>query len=155
VAALFTDWRQLPVTTDGFQAGGWVQRGIAVWDKTAQARPALGGIRPQAEFVVWGTAGPATPDINPVTLEGVYTAPTLRGDDKLHIAQKPEAVMRWLCQLCPPGGLIVDPFMGSGSTLRAALDTGRRVIGIDHDERNCAIAASRLQQVALSLEAVS
>jgi site-specific DNA-methyltransferase (adenine-specific) len=36
---VFTDWRQLPITTDALQAGGWTWRGIAVWDKTPSARP--------------------------------------------------------------------------------------------------------------------
>ena len=36
--ALFTDWRQLPTTTDALQAGGWVWRGIVPWDKTAPSR---------------------------------------------------------------------------------------------------------------------
>ena len=46
---------------------------------------------------------------------------------------------------CPPGGLVLDPFMGSGSTLIAARDSGRRAIGIDIREDQCEIAARRCQ----------
>ena len=49
---LFTDWRQLPLTTDALQAAGFTWRGVAVWDKTEGVRPQLGRFRNQAEYVV-------------------------------------------------------------------------------------------------------
>lgn len=149
VAALFTDWRQLPTTTDAFQAGGWVWRGVAVWDKTPAARPLLGAFTSQAEYIVWGTAGKHDSEGNPVCLPGVFQHGSPRGEDKVHIAQKPFPVMRWLCQFSRPGGLIVDPFMGSGTTLRAAKDLGRKAIGIDVSEQYCELAAKSLGQEVL------
>ena len=50
---LFTDWRQLPLTTDALQCAGFTWRGVAVWDKTEGVRPQLGRFRNQAEYVVW------------------------------------------------------------------------------------------------------
>lgn len=146
MAAVFTDWRQLPITTDALQAAGWVWRGIGVWNKGEGTRPRLGALRSQAEYVVWGTAGPHNDKRNPIALPGVFSISTVQGDEKQHIAQKPVEVMRWLGQMCPPGGTILDPFMGSGTTLRAAKDLGLKAIGIDVDERYCEMAAKRFGQ---------
>ena len=69
-----------------------------------------------------------------------------------HPTQKPLAVIRWCLSLVPAAKTILDPFMGSGTTLRAAKDLGRKAIGIEIEERYCEIAAKRLAQAVLPLE---
>lgn len=66
-----------------------------------------------------------------------------------HPTQKPVALMRQLIDLLD--GSLLDPFMGSGSTLRAAKDMGRKAIGIELSERYCEIAARRMAQEVLAL----
>lgn len=71
---------------------------------------------------------------------------------KAHPTQKPAPLMRWCLGFAPAAQTILDPFMGSGTTLRAAKDLGRKAIGIEIEEKYCEIAARRLQQEVLDLK---
>lgn len=66
-----------------------------------------------------------------------------------HPTQKPVALLRWCLSLFPKAQMVLDPFMGSGTTLRAAKDLGLSAIGIEIEEKYCAIAVERLRQGSL------
>jgi len=145
LAMIFTDWRQLPQCSDLFQASNWVWRGLAVWDK-GNARPMSGRFSHQAEFILWGSKGAIGWDFDKPCARGVlqYPAPKTH-----HQAEKPVGLIEQMMQLTADGGLILDPFVGSGTTLVAAMQSGRRAIGIEASERNCEISAKRLSQGVL------
>jgi site-specific DNA-methyltransferase (adenine-specific) len=146
VLASFIDWRQIPTLTDAVQCGGWVWRGLGTWWKPG-IRMQKGRFSASAEYVVYATNGPAIDGSG--SPQNVFKCPPDR--DREHIAQKPADVMGWVMQLVPPAGVVLDPFMGTGSTLVAARLSGHKVIGIDVDERYCEIAARRLGQGVLNL----
>lgn len=71
-------------------------------------------------------------------------------EPRFHPTQKPLALMQWCLSVSPEDcTTILDPWMGSGTTLRAAKDAGKRAIGIEREERYCEIAANRLSQEVL------
>lgn len=67
-------------------------------------------------------------------------------EDRYHPTQKPLAVMKWVIDLCPKADLILDPFMGSGTTGVAAIQMGRKFIGIERDKSYFNIACERIEQ---------
>jgi site-specific DNA-methyltransferase (adenine-specific) len=142
--AIFSDWRQLPVITDCVQAGGWIWRGVAVWDKTRGIRPSAGRFRQQAEFIVWGSNGPMPIDYGAPCLNGVFTHAPFKG--KQHIAGKPESLMSDIVEICPKSGVILDPFLGSGTTGLAAIRSGRHIVGMEIDPRYAELSANRLKK---------
>jgi DNA modification methylase len=69
-----------------------------------------------------------------------------RGEGNVHPTVKSTSLMSWLVKLaCPEGGLVLDPFAGSGSTGVACLRNGRRFFGVESDRESCLTAARRLQ----------
>jgi len=68
-----------------------------------------------------------------------------------HPTQKPLELLRIIVEYsCPKGGLVIDPFMGAGSTLVACKAISRNAIGIEIEEKYCEIAAKRLSQKILN-----
>ena len=75
-----------------------------------------------------------------------------RGAGNNHPTVKPTDLMRYLCRLVtPPGGIVLDPFMGSGSTGKAAALEGFQFIGIEREAEYCEIAKARIAAVDVGL----
>lgn len=71
-----------------------------------------------------------------------------RGPAGVHDAVMPEGLARFFVRLlCPPGGLVLDPFCGSGTTLAVALEEGRHAYGIDNDRSHVSYARARCTAV--------
>jgi site-specific DNA-methyltransferase (adenine-specific) len=138
--AVFSDWRQLPVTTDALQCAGWVWRGVVPWDKTEASRPQRGRYRNQTEFVAWATNGPRR--LEGAVAPGVFRMPVPH--QKHHIAGKPVGLMAGL--LAPMEGPILDPFAGSATVGVACLAAGLEYVGIEVDEAYFEIGSKRLQE---------
>ncbi|MDY3558113.1 DNA methyltransferase [Gemmata sp. JC673] len=143
ICGVFTDWRQLPVTVDALQAGGWVYRGIVVWHKPG-ARPAQGRFANACEFLVWGTNGGRALAGSP--FPGHFSH-AVKQPDKHHLTGKPTALMQDLVRVVPPGGLVLDCFAGSGTTGVAAALEGRRAVLIEESAEYAAIARQRVAGV--------
>jgi len=69
-----------------------------------------------------------------------------------HPTVKPHAIIEDLVLRCIEGGLILDPFLGSGTTAYCAKKLNRKCIGIDSDEKSCEIATKRCSQSVMRLE---
>ncbi|KKN56888.1 hypothetical protein LCGC14_0567410 [marine sediment metagenome] len=75
-----------------------------------------------------------------------------KGEGNDHPTVKPLKLMSYLIELgSRPGDLVLDPFCGSGSTVVSGVSMGRKVIGIDIEERSCAIATNRCRQMVMGL----
>ena len=93
---------------------------------------------------VWHT------NLNWANYTGVYS--DFVESESVHPNQKPASLLeRFVRVHTNPHQTILDPFMGSGTTLRAAKDLGRKAIGIEIEERYCEIAAKRMSQSVMAL----
>lgn len=144
VVAWFGHWRKRPEVE---AAMTYPIRAEIVWAKDMHVGPPA-PLAPRDERIwLFSEAG-----IKGRTFQtSVWDVPVIpTWNRKWHKNEKPVSIMRRLVEfLTDPGDLVIDPFMGSGTTLRAAKDCGRRAIGIEVEEAYCEGAAQRLSQEVL------
>lgn len=144
--SFFCDWRMVPILAMAIESAGLRYQAMPVWDKQAAG---LGtGFRAQHEIVLHFSID--TPRYHSMSYGNVLRARRMPAD-RDHPTEKPLSLMAALVDVqCEPGGLILDCFMGSGSTGVAAIGSGRRFVGIEHDVKHFDTACRRIEAVARS-----
>lgn len=147
---VFLDWRMWSSLAPALESGGLRLQGMVVWDKGSAG---LGtGFRPTHELVAVLTNGSGR--FYSKCGSNVLRIPRVWGGHKEHPTQKPVELLRQLIKVATPaGGLVVDPFAGSGSTGVAALLEGRRFLGIEREPHYVEVARERLAEAVADARA--
>jgi site-specific DNA-methyltransferase (adenine-specific) len=128
-----------------YESNGIGLHNIFCWAKSNKTANKWG--MKQVEFILYGWVGNAR-NLNDMGLSQLFHDANPIGKDKRHPTQKPVSLMQKLVSNATDiGGLVLDPFMGSGSTLVGAKRCGRRAIGIELNEEHCQAAAEWLETI--------
>lgn len=169
--AIVEGWRELVAMSDawvvefGLRAGdgfamaaeharlGWVPSNVYSLVKSAPAPTPRPGFCNAIELALVSRIGkPKWHGSGYVPNRWIGMTPNRAGTSWGHPTEKPSEPLNVLVlALSAPGDIVLDPFAGSGTTLRAAKDCGRRAIGIELEESYCEIAARRCAQEVLAL----
>ncbi len=138
-------------TREAVRSIGFGLNRMLVWDKQAMTAGDLGDYGAQTEYVVFGTNGPVK--LNGSRDGNLLSVPRVNPKVMAHPTEKPLPLLSYLIlRSTAPSELVLDPFLGSGPTLLAARDLGRKAIGIEIEEPYGERAVTRLQQSVLPLE---
>lgn len=148
--AMFTDWRMWVNTTDALEYAGFTLRAMVVWAKgnNGIGRP----WRNQHELIAFGMRQAASKDR--IAKHG-NVIDCARSGNANHPTEKPIELVSKVLDNMLPGCVVVDPFAGSGTTLRAAKNLGIPAIGIERERAYCDVAVDRLGQAVLDLGAAA
>jgi DNA modification methylase len=151
-AWVFNSWRSFPILARAAHEARWPIESLLVWDKQWIGPGGPRGLRPSYELAAlfvqpgFSIADRGLPDI--------WRCQWSSQKPSGHPAEKPTDLLSRMIQESGSQS-VLDPFAGSGSTLRAAKDLGLRAVGIEAEERWCEVAAKRLGQEVLDLSGVS
>ena len=142
-----TDTSTRPSVSNGHGDSGGASRFFPTFCYTA--KPATAERGDGLDNFFWRRVDDGHERIDRATWETLDEKDRSRGN--IHTTVKPVEVMRWLVRLVtPPGGIVLDPFMGSGSTGCAAMDEGFRFVGVELSRDHVDISAARIAHVYAS-----
>ena len=143
----FTRWDKWPLHSAQAAEAGWSVKNMLVWDKDNWTCGDLNGnLGYQHELAILASIG--DPHLSGSRCGNVFRCPRVASE--VHPAEKPIMLLQGIASRFG-SGVILDPFVGVGSTLLAAKNLGRSAIGIEIEERYCEIAVKRLAQGVLAL----
>jgi len=146
----FLNWRTIPVVMRAALDAGLPITSMLVWDKEWIGPGGSQGLRPSYEMVaLLSHPDFAIPDRG---VADIWRCQVGSYKENGHPAEKPERLIRRIIQTSAVDGVVLDPFLGSGTTAVAAKNAGVLCIGIEAEERYCEIAAKRCAQEVLDLE---
>lgn len=145
---IFCAWNRLSEIFGILKSVGFSVKNMIVWDKCATTAGDLeGAYAHQYEMVVFATKG--RPIIRGRRHSDIWRYPRVSSDKLVHQNQKPvELLEQMILSMSGKGDLILDPFMGSGSTGIACINTDRRFVGIEIENGYYAVAKKRLTETA-------
>lgn len=148
---VFCNERSLDEAKTTFVSNKWGINRLLVWDKGNVTAGDLNNYGLQTEFIIFGTKKSKKVKLNGSRDSNLISIPRLFSTQ--HPTEKPISLISYLIiKSSKIDDLVLDPFMGSGTTLRAAKDLNRKAIGIEIEEKYCEIAARRLQQEVFQFE---
>lgn len=136
-----------------YMQSGLTHRGMTFWHKSNPAPNFRRLYSRSVEMAVWQTNGDSWTFNGGGYVPNIFKAPVASGfrtvntgEKRRHPTQKAEAIVKHLMEIhAAPGGLILDPYAGSGTTLRVAKDLGHPAIGIEINPEYCELAVDRLK----------
>lgn len=145
---MFCDWRMVAMLAPALESAGWRLRNMVVWDKGHFG--AGTGFRPTHEMILHLTH--RSPEFHSASVGNVIREPRVHSSRRDHPTEKPLGLMQKLLRVTvPKGGTVLDPFVGSGATLCAAVSEGINFIGIERDPGYFAVAEKRIAEARLPL----
>ena len=148
---IFNAWRNMGVIADTLEANGCLIKEMIQWQKTNPMPRNRDRLYVTAcEFAIWATKGKGwTFNRQRDTYENtIFQYPIVSSKQRIHRTQKPVELMKDLIKIhSNEGCIILDPFMGSGSTAVGCIETNRNYIGFELDTTYCGIANERIQNI--------
>lgn len=144
----FNSWRSFPVLARASYEAQWPIESLLVWDKEWIGPGGQRGLRPSYELAaLFAHPDFQLPDRGTPDIWRHAWSPGRR--ETIHAAEKPAGLYGRMIRQSAVDGVVLDPFMGSGSCLIGAKNEGYHAIGIEIEERYCEIAAKRCAQDVL------